>query len=395
MVRGGVEGFYGRPYEGGRRSLLLRLLSRLEDPAYIYAPKNDTFHRLGWREDYPAESRLLLEDDIHLAADSGIRFIFGISPWGFRDDEYPALRRKARAAMEAGSSGVAVLFDDIPQRADPELALRQLNLVGEALEGIGGRVLLCPSLYCTELLVRHSGEEYLSAWSENVNPEWTSMWTGREVVSRRLDDDSLCEAAGLLGGRPAIWDNLLADDYCLRRVYLSGLDQRIPADHEYFLNPPECFPAALYGVYSLVKATGAGCPWPGELGTLPAAWEVLAGFHHTPWSTAGVASEMIRSLSGALHRGPDAGLLAGLEETRLLMCRFLDDLEVVPWGWELAPYVRDLGRMVGWWSEILRLPSRSERISRLQHLMFRRLPFDHPLASMTAELAGSHQEGDL
>jgi hypothetical protein len=394
MVRGVVEGFYGRPYEGGRRSLLLRLLSQLDDPAYIYAPKNDAFHRLRWREDYPMESWRLLQNDIHQAADSGICFIFGISPWGFRDGEHPVLQRKARTAMEAGASGVAVLFDDIPQRVDPELARRQLTLVGEGLEGLGGRVFLCPSLYCNELLTRHDGEEYLAAWSENVHPEWTSMWTGREVVSRRLDRDSLDEAAGLLGGRPAIWDNFLADDYCLRRVYLSGLDQRIPVDLEYFLNPPECFPAAVYGVHSLMTATGVQHPWPGELGTLPDAWEVLAGFHHTPWSTAGVASEMIEGLSGALHRGPDAGLLAGLEETRILMYRFLDDLEGVPWGWELAPYVRDLVRMVGWWLEILMLPSRSERTSRLHHLMFRRLPFDHPLASMTAELAGSHQKGD-
>lgn len=389
-----MEGFYGRPFGGGRRRLLLHYLSKLANPMYMYCPKNDPRHRVRWREIYPSPEWRLLADDMREAEDRGVGFIFGISPWGFREDEHPSLRRKARAALDSGASGIAVLFDDVPGQVDAGLAIRQLRFARKALEGIECRVFLCPTVYCDELLERYDGADYLAAWRKEAPAEWTPMWTGGQVVSRTLDGSLLNRAAELLGGTPAVWDNLLADDYCLRRIYLGGLDDRLPPGHDYFLNPPECFPAALHGVYSLLKASGISCSLPAELGRVPQAWEVLGGFHHTPWSPGPRTAILLHDLKRAMETGPGEDLLSRLTNISRLMGLLLDDLEVVSFGWEIAPYARDLKRFAGWWLETLALPSRKERARSLEYLMFRRLPFDHPLAVVTGELSGFYREGD-
>lgn len=394
MVRGVVEGFYGRPFEGGRRKLLLHYLSMLDQPMYMYCPKNDPRHRVRWRETYPSADWRPLADDMREADDLGVDFIFGISPWRFREDEHPSLRRKVRTALDSGAAGIAVLFDDIPGEVDAGLAIRQLRFTRRALEGIECVVFVCPTVYCDELLERYHGDDYLSAWREEAPGGWRPMWTGEQVVSRTLDGSSLKRAAEFLGGKPAVWDNLLADDYCLRRIYLAGLDGRPPPGHDYFLNPSECFPAALHGVYSLLKAAGVSCPLPAELGSVPQAWEVLGGFHHTPWSPGPRTAILLNDLKRAMETGPGEDLLNGLGRISRLMGLLLDDLEGIPFGWEIAPYARDLKRMAGWWLETLTLPSRKERARRLEYLMFRRLPFDHPLAVVTAELSGFYREGN-
>ncbi len=135
MLCGVVEGFYGKPYRARQRGILIRNLSLLDEAAFVYAPKNDPFHRLRWREDYPAGEWSQLADNIVDAAESGVEFIFGISPWQFNNGDCENLRRKAGRAVDAGASGIAVLFDDIPETADGSLAARQLELARKALDG--------------------------------------------------------------------------------------------------------------------------------------------------------------------------------------------------------------------------------------------------------------------
>lgn len=394
MVRGVVEGFYGRPFRGGRRSVLIGYLSVLEDPAYVYAPKNDPFHRIGWREDRPEEDWTGLRSDMELARDIGVSFIFGVSPWGFSDGEHSLLRRRVREALSAGASGIAVLFDDIPQPVDPLLAGRQLRFAARALDGIDCPVYVCPTVYCGELLERYGGEDYLAAWRRGVPDGWRSFWTGEAVISKELDGHSLSNACELLGGRPAIWDNILADDYSLRRIYLNDLTGRVPEDHDYFINPSDCFPAALHGLHRLIGSCGIEQPWPEELGRNHEAWTILEWFHDTPWSVSDEAAGLMDGIRRGMADGADPAVLEMLENCRNVTGMFLDELETLPWGYELAPYVRDLWRLFGQWHDVLMLASPDRRLARMEHRMFSRLPFEHPLAGLAWELRGRDTGGD-
>ena len=57
FISGALEGFYGRPWRQDQR---LQLFQWLEDwegmNTYMYAPKDDLYHRSNWRELYPDNS---------------------------------------------------------------------------------------------------------------------------------------------------------------------------------------------------------------------------------------------------------------------------------------------------------------------------------------------------
>ena len=393
MLCGVVEGFYGKPYSTRQRGILIRYLSLLDEAAFVYAPKNDPFHRLRWREDYPSGQWSRLTDNFVDAEKSGVKFIFGISPWQFNTDDSGNLRKIAERAVDSGASGIAVLFDDIPERADSQLAVRQLELAREALDGFDCTIYLCPSIYCMELLERYEGAEYLSAWRDNVPSGWKSFWTGNGVISRELDENIMIQARELLGGEPAVWDNLLADDYCLRRIYLAGLQGRVPDGYSYFLNPSSCFPVALHAVYMLLRASGVSCDFPSELGNMPKAWDILSGFHYLPWYPGEGTETLLRELENAASNGPSAQLITKLMSMSEALGMFIDSIEEIEDGFGLMPYIVDLKKIINWWENVLKLPSRSSRLSRLKYLMFERLPFDHPLAMITAELVTNSGRG--
>jgi hypothetical protein len=393
MYNGVVEGFYGRPYTAHQRNIIISYLSQLENASFVYAPKNDPYHRLRWREDYPPEEWSSLSGTIKAAAEAGSKFVFGISPWQFRDGESGTLRKKVIRALDAGAEGIAVLFDDIPQKADAQLAGRQIALAVEALDGIGCDVLLCPSIYCIELLDKYDGNEYLAFWREVVPVNWQSFWTGNGVISENLGENGMDKAAELLGSKPVIWDNLLADDYTLRRVYLAGLEDRIPEGYSYFLNPSSCFPVALHAVYKLLLASGLSCSLPVELGEIHEAWDILGAFNCIPWQAGETAGSLLTQLKAAAASGASDELLGHLASISDLLGRFIDSLEELEGGFDLMPYAVDLKKFISWWADALALPSSTERITRLNYLMFKRLPFDHPLSMFTAEILMTNGRG--
>src|SRR5690606_2632585 len=51
--RGVIEGFYGAPWTHAERLRLVEELGRLRMNRYVYAPKDDPYHRRLWRESYP------------------------------------------------------------------------------------------------------------------------------------------------------------------------------------------------------------------------------------------------------------------------------------------------------------------------------------------------------
>jgi protein O-GlcNAcase/histone acetyltransferase len=383
VFRGVVEGFYGKPWSSGCRDSMVSMLAALDGPAYLYAPKNDPFHRLQWRETYPDFAWDELASTMRLSADSGVAFHFGISPWAFASGDAVPLRAKAMRALDSGASGLAVLFDDIPDLADAELARRQLDLAFGALGDMRVPVMLCPSVYCIELMESLDGQSYLDAWRESVPQGWRSIWTGDQVVSRELSAASVERAAALLGSEPVLWDNLLADDYCLRRIYLAGLEGRNHAGAGYLVNPSEIEPVALHAVFRLLQAEGASPAWPETLGNRQ-AWALLSRFHHMPWTDA-TAGELLVELRSSMQYGPSDELLERLSAMQSLLSDFIESLYAVEGGFGLMPYAVDVRKFLYWWGTALEKGSAAERLAELDRLAMRRLPYEHPLAAGTLE----------
>ena len=64
-IRGSIEGFYGPPWTHEDRISQLEFYGENKLNTYIYAPKDDPYHRENWRDPYPeaelAELRSLLK----------------------------------------------------------------------------------------------------------------------------------------------------------------------------------------------------------------------------------------------------------------------------------------------------------------------------------------------
>lgn len=376
MYQGIVEGFYGRPFSDRQRKILLEELSQLDSAAYFYAPKDDPWHRILWREQYPADRW----NSIKTCMGGSTAFFFSISPWMFQDSEWRIAREKLLVAEDSGAAGLGILFDDVPEKSAQELAERQLIFAEKALADTELPVILCPSVYCGEFLERFpGGDEYLDTWKRGIPQEWTSFWTGPQVVSEHLSD--LENASTLLGGRPAVWDNLPATDYCLRRIFLPGLSQRMPENCSWFLNPSEIFPAALHCVMELKAAAGVQREWPAALGEHCRGWELMQEFNYTPWRPGETGGEILARLESALAGNHVADAVAWLEPAIRDMQIFMQGLPLIEGGWELLPIARDLYRTL---SILRKALLSSDPAETLSYLMNVRLPYENPLAALAA-----------
>ena len=79
-LRGVVEGFYGKPWTQAQRVDMIEFCGAHGLNAYIYAPKDDPYHREKWREPYPKSQMKKLAALVREAQAHNVRFIFAVSP---------------------------------------------------------------------------------------------------------------------------------------------------------------------------------------------------------------------------------------------------------------------------------------------------------------------------
>ncbi|XP_065693154.2 protein O-GlcNAcase-like [Patagioenas fasciata] len=239
---GVVEGFYGRPWSVEQRKLLFQWLKRRELNCYMYAPKDELKHRLLWREPYTEHEAARMRSLIKAAQEQGVEFVFAISAG--QDMVFSSagdrllLQQKLRQVAAMGCHSFALLFDDIDPcmcQADrdvfPTLAQAQASVANEAYQELGqpSIFLFCPTEYCSSLCSPSPSQScYLLTLGQELLPGIGVIWTGPKVVSQELSATLLEEVEGVLRRRPVIWDNLYANDYDCRRVFLGPYTGRAP-----------------------------------------------------------------------------------------------------------------------------------------------------------------------
>uniref|UniRef100_A0A665UY04 GH84 domain-containing protein n=1 Tax=Echeneis naucrates TaxID=173247 RepID=A0A665UY04_ECHNA len=201
FISGVVEGFYGRPWTMEQRKELFRRQQKWGLNTYLYAPKDDYKHRMFWRELYSVEEAEQLMTLISAAKEHGIEFIYAISP-GLditfsNQKEVSALKRKLDQVSHFGCKSFALLFDDIDHNmcpADKEVfssfAHAQVSITNEIYQYLGEPEIF---LFCP---------------------------TGPKVVSKDITVESIEEVSKILKRAPVIWDNIHANDYDQKRLFL-------------------------------------------------------------------------------------------------------------------------------------------------------------------------------
>ncbi len=275
-----VEGFYGRPWSPAQRLTLLDWLHHGGLNAYMYAPKDDARHRAVWRERYAGPELAALRRLIRECRRRGVRFIYAISPGldiRFSDPaDLAALRAKLRQVRDLGARDFAVLFDDInPELSEADRARfgtpagAQAHVANEALRwvrewtGGTGRLLFCPTEYCGRFAKPSVTESpYLRTLGEQLASEVEVLWTGPEIISEVIPTESLRELRGVIRRRPVLWDNLHANDYDMRRLYLgpySGRPGELLGEIHGILQNPNCqFEANFVPVHTLATYVREG-----------------------------------------------------------------------------------------------------------------------------------------
>ncbi|XP_055617072.1 protein O-GlcNAcase [Toxorhynchites rutilus septentrionalis] len=241
FICGVVEGFYGRPWTTEQRKDLFRKLKQWGMDSYIYAPKDDYKHRAYWRELYTVEEADHLTGLISAAHEQNIDFYYALSP-GLditysSSKEISALKRKLDQVSQFGCKAFALLFDDIEpemSKADKEIfqsfAYAQVSVTNEIYNHLNcPRFLFCPTQYCsTRAVPTVKQSEYLNTLGSKLIRNIDILWTGSKVISKILTVDDIQEITEVLKRAPVIWDNLHANDYDQKRVFLGPYSGRSP-----------------------------------------------------------------------------------------------------------------------------------------------------------------------
>ncbi|XP_011790885.1 PREDICTED: protein O-GlcNAcase isoform X2 [Colobus angolensis palliatus] len=258
-----------RPTLALTRSVLGRRVVKWELNTYLYAPKDDYKHRMFWREMYSVEEAEQLMTLISAAREYEIEFIYAISP-GLditfsNPKEVSTLKRKLDQVSQFGCRSFALLFDDIDHNmcaADKEVfssfAHAQVSITNEIYQYLGEpeTFLFCPTEYCgTFCYPNVSQSPYLRTVGEKLLPGIEVLWTGPKVVSKEIPVESIEEVSKIIKRAPVIWDNIHANDYDQKRLFLGPYKGRstelIPRLKGVLTNPNCEFEANYVAIHTL------------------------------------------------------------------------------------------------------------------------------------------------
>lgn len=244
LLAGVIEGFYGAPWSGEQRLRLLDMLQAQGLNTYMYAPKDDLKHRALWRQPYTVEEAATLDMLLAECHRRDLRFVYGIAPgldmvYAGQGDRR-LLQEKLSPLLDQGADFIALLFDDIPERLGaedakhfPSFAHAHIEVANELWQWMRerwppSRLLFCPTPYCEAMAGLVEENAYLRELGRALHPDIDCFWTGPDIISERISEGSIDDLAGVIGRRPVIWDNLHANDYDMRRLFLGPLSGRSP-----------------------------------------------------------------------------------------------------------------------------------------------------------------------
>lgn len=262
--RGIVEGFFGPPWSMAHRAAIFEFGAKHGMNTYLYAPKDDPYHRVRWKEPYPEKEWKELLKLIQSARERRIDFLYGFHPGKglcfTAEEPTHYLLAKAGRFYDAGVRTFAVLFDDIPSlleqavdkdRFDGSLAKAQGLWLKKILDRQPAawrdvEWWICPSYYTEDpLLARTFGAfepSFLETLAAHLPDSVACLWTGPKVIPKTITLAHIRKVIKRLRHRLILWDNYPVNDLGMRKeLHLGPLTGRDPRLHEAvygYLNNP-------------------------------------------------------------------------------------------------------------------------------------------------------------
>jgi hyaluronoglucosaminidase len=260
--RGAIEGFYGSPWTHPERLDQLAFYGRFKLNTYIYAPKDDPYHRDRWRDPYPDDLVDELRSLVEAAAANHVRFTFAVSPGVSicysEPADIEALTAKLGAVYDLGVRAFSIALDDIDHTrwncdADgdrygapsTEAAARaQVDLLNGLQRGfVAGHDGVQPLQMVPTEYRNTDDSPYRRVIREQLDEAVEVMWTGPFVVPAEITVAQAADAATVFGRPTLIWDNTPVNDFppTEGRLILAPYARREPGLSEHvtgiLLNP--------------------------------------------------------------------------------------------------------------------------------------------------------------
>lgn len=250
-IRGSIEGFYGAPWSHEDRLRQLEFYGEHKMNSYIYAPKDDPYHRDKWKEPYPADKLADLAELVQAAHDNHVDFTFAISPGNTitysSEADLNALIEKAQAMWDIGVRSFALYLDDIdPSLRSPE---DRAMFGGDPNPPAAAQAYLL-NRFNEEFIKKHAGAErlitvptdyyqagttpYRQRFAKLVQPDIIVQWTGIGVVAPTITSEDADKIHGIFNHDLLIWDNYPVNDFDRNRLFLApltGRDSDLTVEH--------------------------------------------------------------------------------------------------------------------------------------------------------------------
>ena len=258
-MRGVVEGFYGTPWKHRQRLDLIDFCSEHQFNAYIYAPKDDPYHRTKWREPYPAVQLDQIAELIRAAREKNVEFIFAVSPGldlKYSDAELQSMIEKLDAIYAIGGRRFAIFFDDIDDR-DGKSQAQFLNRIEQNFvnkrEDVGHLITVPTEYYRLDMIAEDgSVKQYTREFSRTLDKDVLVLYTGDGVVVPDISDEQFRAANDIYGRELGVWWNYPVNDYMPDKLALGPI-QKLPSTlPAIFFNP-----MSAYELSKIALATGA------------------------------------------------------------------------------------------------------------------------------------------
>ena len=249
-LRGVVEGFYGTPWTFDDRADIIDFCRKNNLNSYIYAPKDDPYHRDKWRKPYPVEKLAEMKNLVAIAKENNVRFIFAVSPGldlnykGDKGDEdFRLMIRKLDTMYNIGVRDFAIFFDDLKDdkgrhhedgKEQAEFLNRVQKNLRERYKDVAPLIMVPTEYFYEDMVKGDKLKPYTKDLAENLDERIVILYTGRGVVCDGISDKELAEVNKIFGREVGIWWNYPVNDYSLtpdgnRNVKLAlGAVEKLP-----------------------------------------------------------------------------------------------------------------------------------------------------------------------
>lgn len=196
-IRGFIEGYYGIPWSNEDRMSLMKFGGDFKMTSYIFAPKDDPYHKNKWREPYPAEEIAKIKEMVKVGNDAKCHFVWTAHPFmgGFNanqaDAEIQALLKKFDQLYEAGVRQFGVLGDDVGQ-LNRAIVVKMMKAVSDWAKEKGDvyDTVFCPAGYNHSWQTSQSNYAELNQYDKEFPKDINIFWTG-EAVCKPVEQATL------------------------------------------------------------------------------------------------------------------------------------------------------------------------------------------------------------